>query len=382
MGASMDPFVVIKKVPFVTGLLEDEGLIVDGKPTYKILDTEMFKYVADTLLIESGVVSVLHCRAVDAIMEGNTIKGIITESKSGRQAILAKRVIDCTGDADIANFAGAPFRQDSKEKLMEVTSNFSVSGVDLIPFVTDSIRNTGTMKDWGYRTSGKEDDMASSVLVEPFKKAQRDGMMPKDWHVAAYWAGLTEHGEILSMNTVHMHSIDPTNVWDLTRAEMEGRRRAILIMEALKKYGSGFKNARIRNFHHSLGTKESRKIIGTYNITEHDCINQARFKDTIGICPEFIDAYHVLYIPTTGRYFQVPYGITMPQKVENLLVAGRCVAGDKISHGATRQINCCIVTGQGTGVAAAVSVKDNVTCRNVNLSKVQSKLEGQGVRIA
>jgi hypothetical protein len=86
-------------------------------------------------------------------------------------------------------------------------------------------------------------------------------------------------------------------------------------------------------------------------------------------------------MPTTGRDFQVPYGIILPQEVENLLVAGRCVGGDRISHAATRQMCCCIVTGQGAGVAAAVSVKDNVSCREVNISKVQEVLKKQGVRI-
>jgi len=127
--------------------------------------------------------------------------------------------------------------------------------------------------------------------------------------------------------------------------------------------------------------RESRKIIGEYNITEHDVKNEARFQDAIGIFPEFLDGFGVVYIPTTGRYFQVPYGIVLPKKVENLLVAGRCVAGDKISHAATRQMMCCTVTGQGAGIAAAVSLKDNVTCRAVNIETVQKVLKKQGVRI-
>ena len=86
-------------------------------------------------------------------------------------------------------------------------------------------------------------------------------------------------------------------------------------------------------------------------------------------------------MPTTGRYFQIPYGIILPEKVENLLVAGRCVSGDKISFAATRQMMCCAVTGQGAGVAAAVSLKDNVACRKVDISKVQKALKKQGVRI-
>ncbi|TFG26811.1 MAG: FAD-dependent oxidoreductase, partial [Promethearchaeota archaeon] len=109
--------------------------------------------------------------------------------------------------------------------------------------------------------------------------------------------------------------------------------------------------------------------------------NEARFEDSIGICPEFIDGYGIAILPTTGRYFHVPYGIIVPQKVENLLVAGRCVAGDRISHAATRQMVCCTVTGQGAGVAAAISIKDNVNCRNVDILKLQKNLKKQGVRI-
>jgi hypothetical protein len=131
----------------------------------------------------------------------------------------------------------------------------------------------------------------------------------------------------------------------------------------------------------TLGTRDSRKIVGRYNLTGHDVRNQARFEDSIGIFPEFLDGYGLLVLPTTGRYFQVPYGITVPRKVENLLVAGRCVAGDKISHAATRNMMCCTVTGQGAGVAAAVSIKDKVRSSAVDINRVQRALEKQGVRI-
>ena len=138
----------------------------------------------------------------------------------------------------------------------------------------------------------------------------------------------------------------------------------------------------LRTIGSSLGIRESRKIIGEYIITENDVRNQAQFEDTIGICPEFIDGYGIGIMPITGRYFQVPYRIMVPQKVENLLVAGRCVAGDKISHAATRQMCCCTVTGQGAGVAAVISIKNHTTCRNVDITKVQEALKRQGVRIS
>ena len=109
--------------------------------------------------------------------------------------------------------------------------------------------------------------------------------------------------------------------------------------------------------------------------------NEARFEDTIGIFPEFLDAYPEVIMPTTGRYFQIPYGVILPREVDNLLVAGRCVSADEVAFAATRQMMCCTVTGQGAGVAAAVGVKDDVACRHVDVAKVQKALKGQGVRI-
>jgi hypothetical protein len=346
------------------------------------LDADMFKYVADNLVAEAGIFPILHCYAVDTVMEGHTIRGIITESKSGRQAILAKRVIDATGDADIAWHCGAPYRKDPKEELQGLSVVFGCSGVNREKFLEYVREHPATLKDWAKETAGKEDDLFSPYLSEPFQKAREAGEIPENVLMGGYWSSLTEAGEATYMNLVYMRNLDPMDVRDLTRAQIDGRQQAMWALAALKKYTPGFENAKLRTFGTTVGIRESRKIIGQYNITGDDIRNEARFEDSIGIFPEFLDAYFLVVIPTTGRYFQVPYGITVPQKVENLLVAGRCVAGDKISHAATRQMMCCTVTGQGTGVAAAVSVKDKVTCRRVNISKVQKALERQGVRIS
>jgi hypothetical protein len=345
------------------------------------LDADMFKYVADKLVEESGIVPILHCFAVETVMEGEAIKGIITESKSGRQAILAKRVIDATGDADIAWRAGAPYRMDSKEKLQGLTVSFGCSGVDREKFLEYVKDHPSTLKDWAKETTGKEDNLFSTYLWEPFRKAREAGEIPKNVLKGGYWSSLTEAGEATYMNMVYMLGMDPTDVWDLTRAEIEGRQQAMWAIGALKKYTPGFENAKLRTFGMSVGVRESRKIIGEYNITGDDVRNEARFEDSIGIFPEFLDMFSLAIIPTTGRYFQVPYRILVPKKVENLLVVGRCVAGDKISHAATRQMMCCTVTGQGAGVAAAVSIKDNVICRGVDMRRVQKALRKQGVRV-
>jgi hypothetical protein len=348
---------------------------------YEILDTEVFKYIADRMVQEAAIVPVLHCLTVDVLMDGNTIKGVITESKSGRQAILAKRVIDATGDADIAARAGVPYRIDPKHTLEEVSVNFGCSGVDIQRFLDYTLSNPKSVADWGDTSGKKEENEFSTYLVEPFKKAKEAGEIPEHARIESYWGNFTDAGEITSLNAIHMPNIDPTDVWDLTKAEIEGRQWVMWAVAALKKYTPGFEKARLRTMGSSLGTRESRKIIGEYNISAQDVLNQARFEDSIGIFPEFLDGNDIAIMPSTGRYFHVPYGVIVPKKVENLLVAGRCVAGDKVTHAATRQMMCCAVTGQGAGVAAAVSLKDNVVCREADISKIQKSLRKQNVRI-
>jgi len=352
----------------------------EPQSTSQALDTDLFRWVADKIVEDSDIIPLLHCFAVDVVMEDNTICGIITESKSGRLAILAKQVIDATGDADIIHRTGAPYRMSAVGDLMAVTVSFGCSGVDKNRFLKYVNENPSTLKDWAKSTTGKEDDLFSPFLREPFSKATSAGEIPKVVGLNGTWSRLTDEGEATYLNLVYMKGFDPTDVWDLTRGEMEGRQQAMWALSALKKYAPGFEKARLRSFGSSLGTRESRKIVGNYYLTENDVRNQATFDDSIGIFPEFLDA-GVVVIPTTGRYFQVPYGIMVPQKVENLLVAGRCVAGDKTSHAATRQMMCCTVTGQGAGVAAAISVKDKSVCRNVNIEKLQTALKKQGVRI-
>jgi hypothetical protein len=360
--------------------LERMGFMVDGEMTFEILDTEIFKHVADVLLLEAGVFPLLHCWAVDVQMQGDTIQGVVVESKSGRQLIRAQRVIDCTGDADLAWHAGAPFTREPVEKIMEVTTNFSCSGVNLSRYMLYTKRQKGTMKEWA-STSGKEDDMFSTHLFAPFEEARAAGELPENMDLRLFPGGFTRTGEVLSMNGVHLWAVDPTDVISLTRAEMEGRRRAVIAMEVLRRRCPGFENARISAFSHSIGTRESRKIVGIGTITEHDTKNQARFDDSIGVCPEFIDAYGELWLPTTGRYFHVPYGVIVPEKTDALLAAGRCIAGDQGSHAATRQMVCCSLTGQAAGVAAALSLKGGVQPRALEIGALQAALKDQGVRI-
>jgi hypothetical protein len=178
-----------------------------------------------------------------------------------------------------------------------------------------------------------------------------------------------------------MGGIDGTDADDLTRAEIEGRRQAMHAIEALRAFMPGCENARLRNFGMTVGLRDTRKIDAVYNLTEADVRGQARFEDSIGIFPEFIDGYGVLVLPTTGRYFHVPYRSLVPKGVGNLLVAGRSIGGDRISHAAVRSMMCCTVSGQGAGVAAAVSLRADVPVADVDVRRVREELTRQGVRL-
>lgn len=362
------------------------GTEPDAQSLSTALDTELFKVVADRLVAEAGVEPLLHCLVTEPIVEGDLVRGVVTESKSGRQAVLAQCVVDATGDADVAFRAGAPCHTRPQGAAMGVTVMFSCSGVDKPRFLEHVAGSSPTYGDWSrcwsVTTSGKEDDLFSPYLQEPFDRARAEGIIPADVRsIGGTWGHLTDAGEATALNMVVMAGYDCTDAWQLTQAEIEGRRQALLAIEALRRFTPGFENARLRTFGMTLGTRDSRKIVGAYQLTGDDVRSEARFADSVGIFPEFLDGYGVLLLPTTGRYFQIPFGILVPQEVDNLLVAGRCVAGDRISHAATRSQMCCAVTGQAAGAAAAVAVRDGRTTGGVDVARVQTELRRQGVRL-
>lgn len=352
------------------------------------LDAESFKVVADVLVEEAGVHPMLHRTFVAPIVAGGQVTGIITESKAGREAIRARRVIDATGDADIAHRAGAPTSLTPREHMMATSVMFHIAGVDKGAFMEGVRNDPQTYADWAgngewdIETDGKEDDMFSPFLRKPFAQAVRDGLVPDNLAtLAGTWGAVHDSGEMTYMNVVHLPGIDGTDPDDLTRGEIEGRRHALHAIEALRRYTAGCENARLRNFGMTLGVRDTRKIDAVYNMTEVDVRNEGRFDDSIGIFPEFIDGYGILILPTTGRYFQLPYRNLLPRHVGNLLVAGRSSGGDRVSHAATRNMGCCAVLGQGAGVAAAVSLHQGVDVAEVDVEAVQRELDRQGVRL-
>ena len=185
------------------------------------LDADFFKLVADELIRESGVRPLLHTYAVEAIVEDGAIRGVVTESKSGRRAILARRVIDCTGDADIAHFAGAEYRKTPRDQMMGLTTVFGCAGVERERFLEWADQNQATFSDWGrtwdQETTGKEDDLPTPYLQDSFVKARQMGVIPADTQtLGGSWSALTPAGEATNLNLVHLKGYDCTDAEDLT----------------------------------------------------------------------------------------------------------------------------------------------------------------------
>ncbi|UWR16521.1 FAD-dependent oxidoreductase [Sulfitobacter sp. M368] len=351
------------------------------------LDSEGFKLVADRLVQEAGIHPMLHRQFVAPIMQGDRITGVIVESKAGREAILAKVVIDATGDADVAQRAGAPTRKTPIEEMQAASVMFHIAGVDKQAFMAGVQSDPQTYKDWSsgewqVETDGKEDDMFSPFLGKPFERAIKDGLIPPHLNtIGGTWGAVHDTGEMTYMNLVHLAGCDGTDPDSMTRFEIEGRAQAMLAIDALRAYTPGCDAARLRNFGMSIGIRDTRKLDAQYNMTENDVRHQGRFEDSIGIYPEFIDGYGVLIIPTTGRYMQVPYRSMLPKKIKNLLVTGRAIGGDKIAHAATRNMACCAVAGQGAGVAAAQAIATGTALDQLDIQAVQTTLSKQGVRV-
>ncbi len=372
---------------FETRAYEMGAAVPESQSQSYELDAEGFKVVADVLVQEAGIHPMLHRAFVAPVMDGDRVIGIITESKAGREAILARRVIDATGDADVAHRAGAPTYLAPREQLMAASVMFHIAGVDKRRFVEGVAADPQTYKDWAgngewsIETSGKEDDMFSPFLHKPFKAALDAGLIPADLTtIAGTWGAVHDSGELTYMNLVHLAGIDGTDPDDLTIGEIEGRRQAMHAITALRAFTPGCEQARLRNFGMTLGVRDTRKIDAVHNLTEHEVREQGRFDDSIGIYPEFIDGYGILVLPTTGRYLQLPYRNLLPRRVRNLLVAGRSTGGDRVAHAATRNMAACAVFGQGAGIAAAVSLHDGVEFDEVDIAAVHRELDRQGVR--
>ena len=180
---------------------------------------------------------------------------------------------------------------------------------------------------------------------------------------------------------IHLTGFDGTDVWDLTRAEIEGRYQALQAIKALNHYAPGFEKAKLRTYGMTVGVRDTRKIEGRYDLTEARRAQPGALRRFDRHLPRVHRRLRRAGAADDRPLLRDPVPRAGPARIDNLLVGGRCIAGDAISHASVRSMMCCTVTGQAAGVAAAVSIRDGVDAADVNIASLQAELRRQGVRL-
>jgi hypothetical protein len=324
-----------KQVIFGIGGEMSDRLKKLGMSIYEVnpvIDPEAGKYVLDEMIMEAGVKMVYHTWASNVIMDGNAIKGVILENKSGRMAILAKVVIDCTGDGDIFSLAGENF--------------------DMMNYHIGLVHRLGNI-----------DHIKPGIITDP--KPNLGGKTP-----------------VPGVNWVNMHGENDQNGTDiltLSKLQMKYRKD---IWESVQKIKStpGYEDVFLLDTASQLGVRMSRILDGEYKLTLEDSMTYKSFKDVIGISGAWTTMLFKgkAVKPENRPLWQIPYRSLLPKKTDNLLAAGRCFCFEKELVEDTRIIGTCLVTGHGAGAAAALAVKGNERVRDIDTGKLKDLLVSQG----
>lgn len=399
----VNPFMTWKTstgVKLIAGIFKEiiERLDKIGALKTSSFDSEGMKFVCLDMAIDSNVDMLLHTMAIGAIKDGNDVRGIKAVSKSGEININAKVVIDATGDGDIAADAGANFEIGSDEGgTQAMTLMLDVGGVDVAKALAYVRDNPEQMRFPKLPKDANLEEIADGVVsvagyyeIVAQAKSKGDYPLPGD---LVFYIGRPRRGEVV-FNTTHVGGVDGTKPEDLTKAEIEGRKQAAALVKFAQKYLPGFENAYLLRTATQIGVRETRRIIGEYVFCAEDVIKGAKFDDAIARLAYSIDVHSGRgegytkseerakpAAPPDGDWYEVPYRCLVPLRIDNLLVAGRCVSSTQEGHGAIRIMPCCAAMGQAAGTAAAIAIQDKVTPRKVNIPKLLETLRSQGALV-
>jgi len=340
------------------------GIYTNSKCDFEV---EGMKLVLDEMAAERGCDLLYHTFFCEAVVEGRRVTGAVVQNKSGRYAISAKRVIDCTGDGDVAASAGCGFDSGDEKTghCQPVTLMFTIGGVD-----------------WERVTEFRGDDWQ---LKRVWKAAQDAGdMRPYQNQIMGWWWTPTRPDQV-GVNFTHVNFIDSTDADDLTRATVEARKQAYETIEVYRKYVPGMENCHMVSTPSTIGIRESRRIHGEYTLTKEDLLAEKEFEDSIGYGSFFIDIHGTsgpgmddkTYRPHDGFKYQMPYRMLVAKDVDGLLVAGRCASCTHEALGSLRVMPQCGVMGQAAGAAAAMSLAAGVQPREVDVAALQAELRKQ-----
>ena len=333
-------------------------------------DHEPFKMVATEMIQESGAELLLHTGFVDVLKEGDRLSGVIISNKAGISVVKAKIVIDCTGDGDVAARSGETFDLGRKDgNIQAATMFFRVCNVDVEKMDAHMAEHNGEIKpffgpySWLIREKHKDWEGINRAEVCLFQNPTK--------------------GEF-RMNVTRILDVDGTKPEDLTRAEIEGTKQAVKAFNFLKKNAPGFENAHFMGTAATIGIRETRHIHGKYWLTGEEAENCQVPDTSIAAFATNIDTHNkddnkgTFITIQQGPYYGVPYECLVPQKTDNLLLAGRHISADATAASSLRMMPCCMALGQAAGTAAALAVKNNKAPANVDVKELQALMKEQG----
>ncbi|WP_397411589.1 FAD-dependent oxidoreductase [Polaromonas sp.] len=341
-----------------------------GRIRVRSYDVSAYKCAADQMLVASGVQLLFHAWAAVVLMDGRAITALVVETKSGRQAIRARRFIDCSGDADVAHFAGVPFELgDGHGSALFPSTMFRVGHVDAGP----ALAAVGEFK-------AINDLMAQSEARQPGRyQFPRKGAILRPQKNPAEW-----RANVTQIRNAAGTAMDATDARQLSEGELEGRRQITEYFRFLKNEVPGFADSAIIDIAPQVGIRETRRICGAYMLTGEDILSSARFADVIGInawpMEMHVDGAISWGFPRDENraYNDLPWRMLVTREVDNLLVAGRCASMAHEGQSAARASGGCFVMGQAAGTAAA-QLEEGAAFAATDVARLQQVLLDDGV---
>ena len=346
--------------------------------------SEYLKIYLDRFLEAHRVEVLFHSFVNEVVMDGSRIGGVIIQTKKGPQAVIAKTIVDCTGDGDVAFAAGAEFEQGREKDGMTQPGSlsFGLAGVNVAELLADGkdvLQEIGDNYKLDYR-AGKT-GLSCKRQDLPFGR-------------------LTPGSQVSYVNYPCAYGVDPTDIAGLTKGELECRRYIDEMIVYMRKNFPGFDRVELARIATEIGFRDSRRIKGKYILNIDDMTSGRHFEDCIATNVQFYDmlspdAYmdgdgslkgkgyegHI-YTPVTSDVLtQIPYRALVPEGIDNLLVGGRAISADHVAQSGVRAISCCMATGEAAGAAAALASKHGISVAEVDTRELQDKLRAQGVTL-
>lgn len=342
---------------------------------------EVFKYVAQEMVLESGAELLFHSFVTGTQMDGDRLAGIAVHNKSGRTVYRARCVVDATGDGDVAALAGAPFEKGRPEdgKLQTTTLMFAIANVD-VQTAAEAVRGSAEQP---VKMGGAQGQWIRVLgNFGPWQKYVEEEKLFTQKNQSIAMFSLRE-GEVI-LNTSKILDVDGTDAESLSRGEIAARRQVVAIASFLRRHVPGFEHSHLAWTAPHLGIRETRRIIGEHVLTLEEIMAGLKPADTVACSSYGIDVHNpsgavgkVTQIDPKVGYYGIPYGCLVPKRVEGLLAAGRCISCTHMALGSVRVIAVCFATGQAAGTAAALSVAAGVPPRRLDVERLRAVLREQ-----